>query len=269
MNGIVINIDPVLFRAGAVEVRWYGIAIIAAIVVAVVVAMREAKRVGLSTTEVIGVTPWLLLGGIVGARLFHVIDRWQYYAAHPLGIVMLQQGGLAIWGAVIGGGIVLLVYCLKRRLLLLLLADVLVPALLAGQIVGRFGCIVNGDAWGGPTSQPWGFIYIHPDALVPAALMGIPTHPYPVYEMLWNAAVLGVLLSLRGRLGRQGLLFAIYLALYAVGRFGLSFVRQEAEFWLGLQQAQWVALGVLAVAIFAALALSLRRSGALSRQSTL
>lgn len=265
MNGLIINIDPVLFRAGVLEVRWYGIAIMAAIVIAVVVALCEAKRVGFPTAEVIGLTPWLLLGGIVGARLFHVIDRWQYYAANPFGIVMLQQGGLAIWGAVIGGGVALLVYCLKRRLPVLVFADVLVPALLAAQIVGRFGCIVNGDAWGGPTSLPWGFIYVHSDTLVPMALIGIPTHPYPVYEMLWNAAVLGTFLSPRGRFGRPGFLFVSYLALYAVGRFGLSFVRQETGFWLGLQQAQWVALGVLALSIGAALAL--RRPGALQRQA--
>ncbi|MEW6141830.1 MAG: prolipoprotein diacylglyceryl transferase [Chloroflexota bacterium] len=269
MNGIVISIDPVLFRAGALELRWYGIAITAAIVIAVVVAFREAKRVGFPTAEVIGVTPWVLLGGIVGARLFHVIDRWQYYAANPLGIVMLQQGGLAIWGAVVGGGVALLVYCLKRRLPVLLFADVLVPALLAAQIVGRFGCIVNGDAWGGPTSLPWGFIYVHPDALVPAALVGVPTHPYPVYEMLWNGAVLGVLLAVRGRIGKPGLLFVIYLALYAIGRFGFTFVRQETGFWLGLQQAQLVALGILAVSIVAALVIILRKPGTLQWQSTL
>jgi len=77
LSGIVINIDPVLFRAGALEVRWYGIAIAAAIAVAVAVALREAKRSSLPSAEIIGVTPRLLLGGIIGARLFHVIDRWQ------------------------------------------------------------------------------------------------------------------------------------------------------------------------------------------------
>jgi len=105
--------------------------------------------------------------------------------------------------------------------------------------------------------------------LVPAALVGIPTHPYPVYEMLWNGAVLGALLAVRSRLGKPGLLFVIYLALYAIGRFGFTFVRQETGFWLGLQQAQRVALGILAVSIGVAMVLALRKQRALPRQSTL
>lgn len=245
MNGIVIDIDPVIAHIGGFELRWYGVAIALAVVAAVWMAVREAQRKGIVPDDIYSAVSWALIGGLAGARLFHVLDQWEYYAVNPLHIVQLQQGGLAIWGGLAGGGMATLLYARSKRLPLGRLADAAAPALLTAQTIGRLGCIINGDAYGGVTNLPWGFIYKNPDSLIPARLFGVPTQPYPLYEMIWNALALLVVLWLSRRVKKDGLVFACYLALYSLGRMALTFVRQENLILFGLQQAQVLALAIL------------------------
>jgi phosphatidylglycerol:prolipoprotein diacylglycerol transferase len=245
MNGIVININPVIGQIGGWEIRWYSLAILAAIAAAVTWALFDGRKKGISSDDILSALPWVLIGGIAGARVFHVFDHWSYYAANPWQIIQVQQGGLAIWGALVGGGVAVIFYTRIKAIPVSRLADVLAPGLLMAQIIGRLGCIVNGDAFGGPTNLPWGFIYTHPNAMIPADLLGIPTHPYPVYDMLWNGLALVLILKFRNRFSQNGMVFLTYAAVYALGRFILSFVRQENIWFWDLQEAQVVALGVL------------------------
>lgn len=259
MNGIIIDIDPVIFHFGVFELRWYSLMIMLAIVAAVLLSVYFGKKKGMATDEIYSLALLVVVAGIVGARLFHVIDRWEYYAGNPLQIVQFQQGGLAIWGALAGGGVALLIYAWRRHLSPGLLLDVVAPGLLVAQIIGRFGCIINGDAYGGITNLPWAFIYINPGASIPGNLFGMPTHPYPVYEIIWNAIVLIIILQLGRRFRKSGLVFLSYMSLYSLGRFVLTFVRQESQFLWGLQQAQIVALLVMFASIVIMVYLSRKR----------
>jgi len=249
VGGIVIGIDPVILRLGPVSLRWYGLMIALGLTAGLYLALREARRKGLDEDVVYSGALWSILGGIVGARLFHVVDKLDFYLQNPYLLISVGQGGLAIWGGILGGLLVATVYARRRGLPALRLADVATPGLLLGQMIGRVGCLINGDSWGSPTSLPWGIVYVHPDASLPAASQGIPTHPYPAYEILWDLLIFGLLWRLRGRLQVDGALFAVYVLLYSAGRFALTFVREEGAFLFGLQQAQVVAAGAFLVAL--------------------
>ncbi|MEK7354574.1 MAG: prolipoprotein diacylglyceryl transferase, partial [Chloroflexota bacterium] len=182
MSGIVINIDPTILRLGHFMLNWYGIIVMLAILAAIGIAIYEGKRKGISSETILSMSPWVVLGGIIGARLFHVVDKWDYYMSNPLQAFALWQGGLAIWGALAGGAVGVLIYARTKHLGQGHLADTMVPGFLDGQIIGRFACIIDGDAVGGATTLPWAFTYINPGAMVPPGLLGVPVHPYPVYD---------------------------------------------------------------------------------------
>jgi phosphatidylglycerol:prolipoprotein diacylglycerol transferase len=255
VDGIVINIDPVILRLGSFQIEWHGLFVAIAAVVGIFIAVHAGRRRGIPSSTIYSGALWVIIGGLIGARLFHVLDDFGYYAANPIEIFGLQ--GLAIWGGLAGGGAAALLYARAKRIPLGFAADALVPAVLVGQIIGRIGCVINGDAYGGATGLPWGFTYVHPDAAVPSSLLGVPTHPYPVYEMLWNLAALVLLLRLRRHFKTDGMLFLAYLSIYSVGRIVLTFVRQENVLVWGLQQAQ--VLGIVGLIVAAAMAVYLTR----------
>ncbi len=272
MNGIIISIDPVIVHLGQLELRWYGLAIMMAVVAGILITAHRGKKRGIATEDIYSLALWLVLGGIIGARLFHVIEYWGYYISDLLQRWPFQQGGLpiwgalvwqfqglAIWGALVGGGVAALAFARLKHIPAGRLFDVMVPGLLVAQMIGRLGCIVNGDAAGGVTSLPWAFIYTHPDAFIPASLFGQPTHPYPVYEIIWNGLALLFILRLGRNFKKDGLLFLSYLSLYALARFFLTFVRQEKIWFWGLQEAQVVALLVLLFSLVAMIYISRRR----------
>ena len=123
--------------------------------------------------------------------------------------------------------------------------DCLALAIPVGQIIGRCANIINGDTWGSPTRLPWGFVYTNPHALLPANLLGVPTHPTPVYEQLWLVVMVAILWYAVPRLKTDGMAILLYLGLYSFGRFFISFYRVNNILLLGLREAQLVALVVL------------------------
>ena len=262
---ITVNVDPVIFQAGHLMLRWYGLFLALAVIAGVWLGARGARRVGLSPQQVERLAIWSLVGGLVGARLFHVIDRWDLYASDPLRAVAVWEGGLAIYGGLLGGVAAGALYAFRQRLPVRRLADGVAPGMILGQALGRLACIPNGDAYGSPTNLPWAFRYVHDGTMVPTQLWGVPLHPYPVYEMLFDLGVLGLLLALRRHptlKQRPGLLFVTYAGVYSVGRFLLSYFRMERVWFAGLQEAQVLSLLGLAAALLGALVLLWPRPGA-------
>lgn len=237
-----IAFDPVITRIGSFELGWHGVATVCAVVVAVWLAFRAAPRAGMPLEVAERVATSAVVAGIIGARLFHVLDHLPTYLADPLSIFAIWSGGIAAYGAFIGGiaGGVLaarrLAFPVWRGL------DIAAIPMLVGQALGRLGCLANGDAWGAPTGGSWGVVYTHPNDLLPRELLGVPTHPYPLYEIVADLALLAILFLLWRRRPEEGVVFCVAAIGYALIRFSLSFVRQEAVLFAGLQEAQLTAI---------------------------
>ena len=245
---ITVNIDPVLLHLGHFALRWYGLIVVTAASVGIWVALREAKRKGLSEYQFADAIPWVIVGGLIGARLFHVIDHWpDEYAANPLRALYVWEGGLAIWGGVIGGLAALALFAWRRALPLAVLLDTAVPGLVLGQAIGRIACVITGDAVGKPTTGPFGLAYSNPGALVPQ--LGVYYSPTPIYEILMNLTIFAVVWRLRKHPLPDGALFLVYLVLYSVGRFVITFWSAYKLVALGFNQAQWISLVGLAVGL--------------------
>ncbi|MCC7106696.1 MAG: prolipoprotein diacylglyceryl transferase [Chloroflexi bacterium] len=254
---LVIDLDPMLLHFGPLALSWYGVAVAAAIATGIWLTLREARRTRLPTEPIGDLAVWVVGGGLVGARLLHVVDRWDFYAANPALILAVQNGGLAILGAVLGGSLAGGLAAWREKLPVRALFDAAAPGLVLGQALGRLGCLVTGDALGPATDGTWGVVYLNRGAMAPQ--LGVAYQPVFLYEALWDLAVFAVVWSLRRRLAGDGQLFAIYLGLYAIGKFALTFLRAETVWFWGLQEAQLMALGAMAVAV-AWLALAGRRA---------
>lgn len=262
---ITIGIDPVIVQVGQFAIRWYSVMIVAAIVVGAFVGLQETRRKGIPDDDVFSVLTWGIVGGIIGARLLHVIDKLDYYLQHPLSILAFQEGGLAIMGAIGGGLVASLLYARFHTLPFRKLADAAAIGMILGQAVGRVGCMINADVVGKPTDLPWGVAYTHPNSLTPE--LGVPLHPAAAYELVWDLVVFGVLWSIRRRKMADGTIFVLYGGLYSLGRFFITFFRVDQPVWLGLSQAQ--VLSLLTIVVMLPLAVYLNRMRGVSLGSHL
>jgi len=241
---ITIEINPVALGFGAFEVRWYGVMVVLAIVAVIGIALLEAKRVGFSQDHIYSVALWGIVGGVVVSRLFHVIDQWDYYMAHPGQIIGFS--GLTVYGAVMGALVAVLTYAWVKKLSFWQLGDIVAPGALLGQAIGRIGCLINGCCFGIFTSLPWAVVYTHPGSYAP---LGEPRHPTQIYHLLWNLIAFAIIWRLRRRLRPPGSVFLTYLALYAIGDLGIRFVREGEAFLFGMQQAQLIGVVMLLVTV--------------------
>ena len=246
---------------------YYGLIIMFGAVMAAWLATREVKRRGYDPEIVWDLLVYLVIGGVIGARLWHVftpppssIERGMttgYYLTHWLDLINLREGGLGIPGAVIGGAIVLYFYSRKRKLNFLEWADIAAPAVALGQAIGRFGNYFNQELYGAPTNLPWA-VHIDPAYRVTGYQAYETFHPLFLYEAIWNFANMFFLLWLGSRHReklKDGDLLLVYCIVYPVGRFLLDFLRLDASMLGGINANQTFMAGV---AILSALALFLR-----------
>ncbi len=249
---ITIGTDPILAEIGSLDIAWHGLLMALGIIAAVLITVYLAKRAGISAEAVYAFAFFIVISGILGARIVHVVDKWDKYSNDLGSIFALSEGGLAWYGGLIFGALAMLITAKVMKVSLGQFADALAPGVVIGLAIGRIGCTINGDAAGGPTSLPWGIIYSHPDSFpVQWGLIG-KTHPAAVYEIIWLLMVFGVLWWLRGRLKSVGSLALIMVAMYSFGRFLISWSRAEqgeAAVLGPLHQAHIISLILFVVAV--------------------
>lgn len=225
------------FMIFGLKVHYYGVIIMFGAVLAAFLAVREAKRRNLDGEIVWDMLPWLLIAGIVGARLWHIftppasmlIDGKNPYLIHPLDALKIWNGGLGIPGAVMGGALALYIYCRVKKTSFLTWLDIIAPGLALAQGIGRWGNFVNQEVYGLPSNLPWA-IYIDPAHRLPGYQNVAYYQPTFLYESLWNLLNMALLLVLGRKFAEKlkaGDLFLIYLLFYSFGRFLLEFIRVD------------------------------------------
>ena len=302
---IRIGINPNIVTS-PVLLSWHGFLTFVAVSVAVFLVARWARREGISTDTIYDVAVWVIIGGIIGARAVHVMDRWDFYSQNIGQVFAIWQGGIALYGAILfgflggavyvwagqllgrmhagekvpwwniagvfgthivlsgglgllfGGGFRLLAWLNNHKSNPYMaigeasagrLADLTGPALIIAQMIGRVGDVINGEHIAMRTDLFWGFVYTHPLSPSNRQWGQLASHPAVVYEIIWDAIVLGTIWMLRGRLAPSGMLFALYLMLYSLGRFFIQFIRLDRVWFAGLQEAHVIALIVMAITV--------------------
>jgi len=254
---------PQGIQIGPIMIRYYALIILAGAMVAAWLATQEAKRHGKDLEMVWDMLPWLLIGGIIGARLWHVLTpsssnaamglTTQYYFQHPLEILKIWKGGLGIFGGIIGGAIALAIYCRANKQNFFEWTDIIAPGLLIAQAIGRWGNFVNQEVYGPPSDLPWA-IYIDPAHRLPGFEAVERYHPLFLYESLLTLLG-GLLLLYIARKYKDKLftgdLFLMYLVYYPLIRFGLEFIRLDpsAVGTININQTVMLIVGILALTI--------------------
>jgi phosphatidylglycerol:prolipoprotein diacylglycerol transferase len=238
---IQITPDPVAVQIGPLSIPWYGVGYAVALIVGTWLAQREAERRGISRQAVTDAILPVVLLGIVGARLYHVIDEWETYASNPLAIVLPPYSGLALYGGVAGGIVGVVLFARRRGLPVVRGMDAAVPSLFLGQAIARWGNFFNQELYGPPTDLPWGIAIDCAHRVVEWSCDRFPVestgfHPLFLYESLLTLAGAGVALWLsRRRFAalRDGDLMALWFVWYGAARIALEGFRTGYNWTIG------------------------------------
>ena len=226
-------------------VHWYGIIIATGVLLAVILSVREGNRRGLDEENIYD---YLIIGlpiSIICARIYYVVFQWQYYSANPEMIYRIWDGGIAIYGGLIGAAITLIIFCKHRGISAWEFLDIVAPTVIMAQGIGRWGNFVNQEAHGRATSRFFLQRLHLPEWIInQMRINGVYYQPTFLYESVWDILGFILLVSLRHRLHlfKQGEIFLAYLIWYALGRFFIEGMRTDSLMLGALRVSQWLSL---------------------------
>ena len=231
--------NPVAFELFGLEVRWYGILISTGIVIGVLLAFREAKRINFSEDTLLDLFIFAIPISVVGARIHYVIFTWDSYKNNLKEIFNIRGGGLAIHGAIIAAIIVTVIFARKRKVDFWQIADICAPSIILAQSIGRWGNFFNKEAFGRPTDLPWAIV-----------INGQKVHPTFLYESIWDLGVFIYLLWYRKNKSKAtGETFLLYIILYSVGRFFIEGLRTDSLMIGSFRTAQLISIASIVIGL--------------------
>lgn len=224
--------DPIAFTVFGIDVAWYGILISMGVLIGTLIAMKEARRLGLDEEILLDFLILEVPLSLIGARVYYVIFEWDMYKNNPMEVFNVRNGGLAIHGAIITAIVVAIIFTKVKKINFWTIADICGPSLILGQSIGRWGNYINKEAHGGPTDLPWGIM-----------IEGVKVHPTFLYESIWNFLVfLFLLWYARNKQKIKGEVFLLYLGLYSFIRLFVEGLRTDSLMIGDIKVAQLMSL---------------------------
>ena len=227
----VLAINPIFFNLGPIQIHWYGVIIASAVLIALTLSVREGSRVGLEADNFYDYILWALPIAIIFARAYYVIFEWGYYSQHVGEIIAVWDGGIAIYGSLIGATLVMYVYCRSKFISMWTMLDVVSPTVILAQGIGRWGNFMNQEAFVNITSKVFlESLHLPTFIINQMYINGYYRVPTFLYESVWDILGFIILFSLRHRvhLFKQGEIFLSYLIWYSIGRFFVEGMRTDS-----------------------------------------
>ena len=248
---IIIDLDPNLFKIGPFMITWHGVFAVLGILAGARLGFWLLSKDGIDASHSSDGVAWMVVIGLIGARLLYVWENFKLFSGQLAHIFNITEGGISQWGGLFGAMVGAYIWARRNAYSYWKIVDAGGAATMIGLAIGRIGDVINGEHHGTPTNLPWGVEYVN------ASTLGQPgqvVHPEVAYEMILTLVLLGALLPFHQRLKAKlpdGVLGLIYLALYGVGRFLLSYMRTDPAVFAGLRQAQLASLVMVLIAVIA------------------
>lgn len=263
---------PTGFYIGSFEIRFYGLIIAIGLLSGALLAYHEAKRTGQKVDDYIDYTFFAVIGALLCARIYYVAFEWDYYSQHPKEIIDIRGGGIAIYGAVIGGAIALFIFSKVKKLKFFKMADTIIPGLLIGQIIGRWGNFFNREAFGGFTDNLLAMQLPLKDVAadtVNSSMMVmvdgvqyVQVHPTFLYESVLNLIVLALILVFRDKKKFYGETLCRYFIGYGIVRFFVEGLRtDQLQFGNGLAVSQILSIVLVVIGLGVTIYMHIRLRG--------
>ena len=233
------NINPVAFSIFGIDIMWYAILITTGIILGLYFVSKLADYKNLDKEMPSDLLLWVLVPAILGARLYYVIFSWDYYSKNPSEIIMIRNGGLAIYGGLLTAFLITYTYSKKKNIPFLTILDIFAPGIALGQAIGRWGNFINKEAYGRATDLPWAII-----------IDGQKVHPTFLYESLGDFIIFIVLYNLcKKNRNEEGTIISLYFILYGILRFFVEGLRTDSLYFLGMRVSQLVSLVLVVIGV--------------------